>query len=231
MTRFHRWKAGTVGFVAMVVTTSAITPMFTPVPASAQVFRNRREYPNEYGNPSGQVSIPRGVTIPVTYEKDKVVVTPKETAPLKLKVQSNVVDRNGYVLIPEGTEIVGQLEPATRNREEGSRFIAQELVFPNGNRQYIDATSQVVTNKQKVTKGANTGTIVKDAALGAGAASVIALITGDRSIQALEPIGGAAAGALASVLLRKRETEVIVIEPDRDLDITLRSNLVLSRGY
>jgi hypothetical protein len=69
-----------------------------------------------------------------------------------------------------------------------------------------------------------------DAAIGAGAASVIALLTGNRSIEVLEPVAGGAAGAAASVLLRKKQQTVISIDPQQDLNITLRSNLLVSRS-
>lgn len=223
MTCFRRWKSGTVAVMAIAVTTSIVAPIFTPVPATAQLIRE------DNGQYNGTISIPAGVTIPVTYDKNRVVVTPNETTPLKLRIARNIVDRNRKVLIPEGTEIKGQLEPATRNSEKGSQFIAQELVFSNGDRQSIDASSRIITKKERITKGADTGRVVQDAAIGAGAASLIALITGNHKVHAIEPILGAGAGTAASVLLRRKEAEVVVIDPQRgDLNLTLRSNLQLS---
>ena len=223
MTRFRRWKSGTVAVMAMAVTTGIVAPIFASVPATAQLIREQN------GEYNGTISIPAGVTIPVTYDKNRVVVTPNETTPLKLRIARNIVDRNRKVLIPEGTEIQGQLEPATRNSEKGSRFVAQELVFSNGDRQSIDASSRIITKKQKITKGTNTGTVVQDAAIGAGAASLIAVITGNHRVHAIEPILGAGAGTAASLLLRRNEAEVVVIDPQRgDLNLTLRSNLQLS---
>ncbi|KYC37902.1 conjugal transfer protein TrbI [Scytonema hofmannii PCC 7110] len=221
MTRFIHWKSGAAAMMAMAITTGTITPMLALAPANAQVIREQSRY----------VSIPAGVVIPTTYEKEKILVTPDEKAPITLKVARNIVDRSGRVLIPEGTDIVGQMQPASRRDLKGSRFEAQELVFPNGDRQTVNATSQVVTRTEKIKKGAKTGDIVKDAAIGAGAASVISLLTGNRRIEALEPIIGAGAGAVASILLRKKEADVVVVEPQEgDLDLTLRSNLQLSRS-
>ncbi|KAB8314643.1 conjugal transfer protein TrbI [Tolypothrix campylonemoides VB511288] len=227
MTHLNRWKTGTAALMAMAMTTGAIAPMFVSAPASAQsIFRGQTQ------TQSGTVSIPAGVTLPVTYDKDKIVVTPDETAPIKLKVARNIVDRAGNVLIPEGTEIDGQLQPITRNGVKGTYFVAQELLLPNGNRQSINATSQIITRKETISKGAKTGTILQDAAIGAGAASVISLLTGNRRIEALEPIIGAGAGAAASVLLRRNKADVLVVEPQRgDLNLVLRSNLLVSRGY
>jgi secreted PhoX family phosphatase len=229
MTHFHRWKTGTAALMAMAMTTGAIAPMFVSDPASAQsIFRGQTQTQTQ----TGTVSIPAGVTLPVTYDKDKIVVTPDETAPIKLKVARNIVDRAGNVLIPEGSQIDGQLQPITRNGVKGTYFVAQELLLPNGNRQSINATSQIITRKETISKGAKTGTILQDAAIGAGAASVISLLTGNRRIETLEPILGAGAGAAASVLLRRNKAEVLVVEPQRgDLNLVLRSNLLVSRGY
>ncbi len=219
MTGFHRWRTGTTALIAMTITTGVIAPMFAIGPANAQIFRSQTR----------DLSIPAGVKFPVTYEKDRVVVTPDETTPLTVRIARNIIDKNGNVLIPEGSQLVGQLEPATRDSRKGSRFVARELVFPNGNRQDIDAISPVITRKEKISKGTDTGKIVQDAAIGAGAASVIGLIT-DHRIRAIEPILGAGAGAGASVLLRHKQAEVVVINPQSgDLDVKLRSNLSLSR--
>lgn len=220
MTRLIRWKYGTAALMSMAISAGAIAPMFVSTPASAQRI---------YGQ-SSSVSIPRGVTFPVAYEKDKVVVTPGETVPLTLTVATNIIDSGRNVLIPAGTQIVGQLQPVTRNNKKGVQFVAQELVYSSGQRQYINASSSVITRTEKISKGADTGRVLTDAAIGAGAASAISLITGDRKIQAIEPIGGAAAGAAASVLLRKKQADVFVLKPEQDLNVTLSSNLVVSRS-
>ncbi|MBR8833646.1 MAG: conjugal transfer protein TrbI [Stigonema ocellatum SAG 48.90 = DSM 106950] len=219
MTGFYRWKSGTAALIAMAVSTGAIAPIFTIAPAHAQPFRSQTR----------DISIPAGVKFPVTYEKDRVIVTADESTPLTVRIARNIIDRNGNVLIPEGSQLVGQIEPATRDSQKGSRFVARELVFPDGKRQDIDASSQIVTRTEKISKGTDTGKILQDAAIGAGAASVIGLIT-DHRIRAIEPILGGAAGAGASVLLRRKTTEVVVIKPQSgDLDVKLRSSLLLSR--
>ena len=169
------------------------------------------------------------MTLPVTFEKDKVVVTPDETSDLTLTVATNIIDSERRILIPRGSEIVGRLEPATFNGEKGSQFVARQLVFPDGRKQNIDATSAVITRKEIIKKGSSTGKILTDAAVGSAAASLIAILTGNNKIETIEPIIGAAGGALASILLRRKEVEVVVIEPENDLDVTLRDNLLLSQ--
>lgn len=218
MTGFHRWKSGTAAFLALSITTAAATPILVSTPALAQAI---------FGQSRG-IEIPSGVTIPVTFEKEKVVVTPDETSPLTLTIATNIIDSRRNVLIPRGSQLVGRLEPATLRREKGSRFVARELVFPDGRKQNIDATSEVVTTKETIKRGSSTGKILTDAAYGTAAATVISLLTGNRKIETLEPIAGAAAGALAGILLRRKEVEVVVINPRNDLNVTLRSNLLLS---
>ncbi|MGD1910158.1 MAG: conjugal transfer protein TrbI [Rivularia sp. (in: cyanobacteria)] len=220
MTGFYRWKSGTAAFLALSITTAAAAPMLLSTPATAQAI---------FGQQSRGISIPSGVTLPVTFEKDKVVVTPDETSDLTLKIASDIIDSNRNVLIPRNSELVGRLEPATFDGEKGSRFVARQLVFPDGRKQNIDATSAVVTNIETIKKGSSTGKILTDAAVGSAAASLIALLTGNNKIETLEPIAGAAAGAIASIFLRRKQVEVVVIDPQNDLDVTLRSNLLLSR--
>lgn len=219
MTGFYRWKSGTAALLALSITTAAAAPMLVSTPANAQYI---------FGQ-APETIIPEGVTLPVTFDKEKIVVTPDETTDITLKVASNIIDSNRNLLIPRGSELVGRLEPATLNGEKGSQFVARELVFPDGRKQRIDATSAVVTTKETIKKGSSTGKILTDAAYGTAAATLLALITGNNKIETIEPIIGAAGGALASILLRRREVEVVIIEPEEDLDVTLRDNLLLSR--
>jgi hypothetical protein len=168
-----------------------------------------------------------------------VIVKPGETLALTLKIENDIIDRNRNVLIPRGTDVVGRLEPVNlggvystdrnNDKNKGVRFVAQELVFASGRRQQINATSRTFSQTERISQGTDTGSILTDAAIGAGAATLISLVTGNRKIEVLEPIIGAAAGAGASILLRKKQADVFVLRPEQDLDITLNSSLVLSR--
>jgi hypothetical protein len=229
MSRLMRWKSSTAALMAIAITTGAVSPLFVFAPAQAQFNLNQ----------SRSTTIPANVTLPVTYEKEKVIVSPGETIPLTLTIANDIIDNNRNVLIPARTEVVGELQPvnlnsgSSRNRNDvtnkGVRFVAKELVFASGKRQQIYANSRTITRTERISKGSDTGQILTDAAIGAGAASVIALITGNKKIEILETLGGGAAGALASVLIRKKQVDVFVLRPEDDLDITLQSNLVLSR--
>ncbi|NET02083.1 MAG: conjugal transfer protein TrbI [Sphaerospermopsis sp. SIO1G1] len=225
MNSIMSWKSSTATLIAMAITTATVTPLFTFSPAQAQFNVNQ----------SRSITIPANVTLPVTYEKEKVIVQPGETAPLTLRIASDIIDNRRNILIPRGTEIIGELQPVNlndsyNNNRQGVRFVARELAFTSsGRRQQIFANSRTITEIQTISRGSSTGQILTDAAIGAGAATVISLLTGNQKIETLETLGGAAAGALASVLLRKNSADVFVLYPENDLDITLQSNLVLSR--
>lgn len=171
--------------------------------------------------------IPSGTTIPVKYDQaERILVTKEETAPLTLTVAQNVVTREGAVLIPSGSQVVGELRPA----ENGSQFVARELTLATGQKYEVSATSEVITKTEQVRKGANVGGIVKNAALGAAAAAGIQAVTGDRDIGVGETLGGAGIGALVGLFLGRDSVELIAIDPNTDLQLTLGSDLVLSQG-
>ncbi|MDZ8031086.1 MULTISPECIES: conjugal transfer protein TrbI [unclassified Nostoc] len=233
MTRIHQWKSGTAALMAMAVTTSLISPLLSLAPANAQ-YRIDQNRTSQYGN----VTIPSGVALPVTYEKETITIAPGESKSLTLRIANDIIDRNRNVLIPAGTKVNGRLESVdldsysrdTRNDDnqgKGVRFVAQELEFSNGQRQSINATSRTYTTTQRVSQKPNTTQVLTDAAIGGGAGLLGSLITGNRKIDDLKPVIGAAAGAGASVLLRKKEGNAFVLRPEQDLRLTLNSNLNL----
>ena len=200
-------------------------------PANAQLFpESRPTREREYNSPRPRRepevipnTVPRGFIIPVEYEEEKILVTPEETVPVTLLVAANVRDSRRNTLIPYGSEILGQIEPSEDGT--GSLFVAQEIVFPDGTTQSIDAMSEVVTRRETIKRGANTGDILKGAAIGGAAAAVLSEIFGD--IGAIEVLGGAGAGALAGLLLGGNEVELVSIDPNNDLDLILQTNLAV----
>jgi hypothetical protein len=173
------------------------------------------------------VTIPSGTAIPVKYDQaERILVAKEETAPLTLVVGQNVVTRDGTVLIPSGSQVVGELRPA----EGGSQFVARELVLTTGQRYQINATSEVITQTERIRKGINVGNVVKDAALGAGAAAAIQAVTGDRDVEVGTTLGGAGAGALIGLFLGRNSVDLVAIDPDTDLQLTLGSDLALGQS-
>ena len=127
--------------------------------------------------------------------------------------------------MPAGSKVVGELRPA----EGGSQFYAKELVLSGGQRYDISATSEVITKTERIRKGINVGNVVKNAALGAAAAAAISAVTGDRAIATEEVLGGAGVGTLVGVFLGRDNVDLVAIDPDTDLRLTLTSNFALNR--
>jgi hypothetical protein len=175
--------------------------------------------------PSSIASVPAGTVIPVKYDKGKkILVTPNEKQSLTLTVAQNIVTSDGTVLIPAGSQVNGQLQPA----QNGSQFVAQQLVLPNGQKYDFNASSQVVTKTQEISKGINVGDVVRDAVLGSGAAAAISAVTGNRDITAWKVLTGTGAGTLIGLFTGKNRVKVVSIDPNADLNLTVNSALNLN---
>jgi len=168
--------------------------------------------------------IPSGTTLPIQYNKDRILVTADERAPLTLTVAANVTTSDGTVLIPAGSEVRGQLQPATG----GSQFVAQNLTLPNGRQYALNASSQIITKTEEIRKGTSVSTIIKDAALGAAAAAAVSAVTGDRAIATEEVLGGLGIGGLIGLFTGRDRVSLVVIDPDTDLNVRLNQDLVIS---
>lgn len=177
---------------------------------------------------ASNVTIPAGTTIPVRYDQaQKVLVTKDETAPLTLTVNSNITTSEGRVIIPAGSQIMGQLQPI--KDQGGSQFVAQTLVI-NGQQIPLNASSGVITTTETVNKGINVGNLVKDAVLGSAAAAAISGVTGNRTITAGKVLIGTGAGTLAGLIqhfLGQNSVDLISVAPNTDLNLKLLSDLVL----
>lgn len=174
------------------------------------------------------VTIPEGTVIPIRYEKaEKILVTKEETVPLTLTVAQNVVTDKGTLVIPAGSQVVGELRPV--KDKGGSQFVAQKLVLTNNGQEYpINATSEVITKTETVKKGINTKTILRNTAFGAGAAAAVSVLTGDNAISAGEVVGGAAIGGLIGLFFGKKSVDLIAIDPKTDLQMTIGQNFQVS---
>ncbi|OYD93191.1 S-layer protein [Nostoc sp. 'Peltigera membranacea cyanobiont' 210A] len=171
------------------------------------------------------VTIPQGTAIAVKYDKaEKILVTKDETSPLTLTVSQNVVTQDGSVVIPAGSQVIGQLKPATG----GSQFVAEKLVLPSGQEYQLNATSGVITKTETVNKGTSVSSIIKNTVLGAGAATAVSAVTGDRAIATEEVLGGAGIGALVGLFFGKNSVDLIAIDPNTDLQMTINQNLLVS---
>ncbi|MEA5593988.1 S-layer homology domain-containing protein [Rivularia sp. UHCC 0363] len=168
--------------------------------------------------PIANITIPEGTVLPVKYDKaEKILVTKDETAPLTLTISQNVVTDTGNLVIPAGSRVEGKLQPANG----GSQFVAQKLILTNGKEYEINATSGIIDKIETVKKGTSTSGIIRNTALGAGAAAAVAAVTGDRAIATEEVLGGAAIGAITGIFFNKKSVDLIVIDPNTDLEMTI----------
>lgn len=176
------------------------------------------------GEVSAGIKIPAGTAIPVRFEgANKVLLAKNEPpTPFRMKIAQNVVTSQGQVLIPAGSDVIGQLI-TTPN---GAQFTAGEIVLPDGKRLPINAASTLITKTETITKSPSTGKIVAGTVVGAGAAAGIAAVTGDRNIKFYEVLPGAFVGAGLSFLFRDR-VDLFAINPNTDLLLTLNSDLAL----
>lgn len=177
-------------------------------------------------NNSNSANLNRGTII---YTKlpsaNKILVTPQETMALTLVVRDNVINNSNQIIIPSGSQIIGEIRPSG----EGSRFVGNTLVLSNGNKYPINATSRIVTRTETVSEGKNNDAIWQGALAGAAAGTLLSAITGDKAIATEEVLGGAGFGALAGLLLRgNNNQELISINPEQDLNLTVTSNFVIN---
>ncbi len=220
-------KSTISSLMAVLIGVTSGTSLLTITPVSAQPYPSNTE---SFTN-SNSVVIPSGTLIPIRYDSsEKIRVAKDEYFPLELNVAANIRDRNGNLLIPAGTKIIGQIQPV----EQGSQFVAREMIFDDGQWIPLSATSNVISTTETVNQGASISDILTGTFAGAGTATIIAGTTGDRRIDALEVLGGAAFGTLAGWALPEGqiigggEEEMILIDPNRDLTLTLQSGLRVS---
>lgn len=179
---------------------------------------------------SARAVLSAGTPIDTRYEEtdddgapvERVLVLPDEVAPLSLTVARDVRSTAGSIVIPAGSIIDGELRPL-EEETTGTQFFAEEVTLPNGDSYEIDAISGPITRTEIITEESDRD-FIKGAVIGAAAAAVLAEVLG--SIDILEVLGGAGLGALGILIFGggDEDVEVVVVEPDRDLDIALRSD-------
>ncbi len=227
MKRLHPWKISTATLAAITMSVSAIAPAITLSPVNAQT--NNGNY--RIGQLPGfgrSTTISRGARIPTKYEKDKIFLVPGETMQVTLKVANNLVERpGGPVLVPMNSQIRGEFVPVTRNSVQGTQFVAREIIFPTGERENINANSNVITRTEKIRRGAKAGEILRDAGYGTAAAAVIALLTGNRQIEWGELLIGGSVGSIYRVIKGGREADLLAVDTKQDLTLVLNSPLTV----
>ena len=212
-THYSYWQSNLSVLLALGVSSTVLVPGFNSVPVMAQS-----------SAPVNWVNIEAGTVILATYvDAERIILQPEETLPLTLVTTENILSPQGTVLIPAGSTIEGQLEPT----QGGAEFVAQSLVLKDQSRWDLNATSEVITRTEEIDRGIDLDRIWQGALIGSAAAAVLSEILGDVGI--FKVLGGAGAGALGGTILgRRKSIEVIVVEPETDLDLTLNADLVLN---
>ncbi|NDJ18416.1 hypothetical protein [Myxacorys almedinensis] len=218
----------TVGMSSTALVPIALMGSATAAPAPKTLAQLFPSAPRSTPSPiySGAVTIPAGTTLPVSYEQaEKIVVAPNETLKTTLTIPVNLRnnDRDRTILIPAGSKLEGEFQPI----QNGTQFVARTLIFPNGTRQGIDAISNVETRRETIRRGVSTDALLKGAAIGSGAATLISGITGNKRITAGKILIGTGVGALGGLLLGRNQSEVVVVNPS-NLRLRLNSAIALN---
>lgn len=182
-------------------------PLLAPMPTEAQQLFELGAY-----------RLQQGTVIPVGSLNSEApeYFYPDTVYPLELAVTQSIYDAQGRLVIPAGSRIYGQMEPAPG----GSRFVGTSIVI--GGRTYsLRATSNII-HDEKDPRQYSGDAIVGDAAIGAAAGAVLGALTGGVSVGNV--LGGAAAGV---VIGNVTAPQVVVLRPGQSLNLTLEAPLNL----
>lgn len=156
------------------------------------------------GASTAPIALPAGQRIPARFpEAERIIVAPNETVPIRLIAAADVRDSQGRIVIPNGSEIYGQIQPTAG----GSQFVANTVVI-NNQRIPIAAISNVVTTIRD-SRDPNIGNVFRNAAIGAAVAAGISGLVGDRTITPLKVLTGAATGAAIETNQDRPATSIV----------------------
>lgn len=172
-----------------------------------------------------QSVLPAGTPIPIKYDLgSKILVAREETIQLTLQVATNITNAYGKVIIPNGSEIIGEIKPTVG----GSQFFSQKILLKLDNQvgeRSINAISQVVDKIETLVSGINLDALTQDAVLGAIAANLVEAFR-EHGIRK-KIVHSSDLEALAGWLLGRETLELISINPQQDLQLTLQSDLII----
>jgi hypothetical protein len=227
------WKSKLALLLALGLGVVPTLPLLTATGASAQIFRNSpsdsRDSRDSRDYGSRTFRIAEGTYIPAEYEDSstrRIAVAPGERLDLTLVTTRDVLTTRGTVVIPEGSRIRGQIEPDG----DGVRFVAESLELRNGDRERLNATSDLITRRERADARDSNGDSIWQGALVGGAAATITSVT---DVGFAKTALGAGVGALAGWLIdrdksRRDNREVFLIDPRRDLALTVEEDLLIS---
>lgn len=216
--KIYVWQSRTALLMALGMASTAAVPILIPTPTIAG-----EPYVVGQLSQSSPVIVTAGTTIPIRYDDaETIILTPKETVPVTLVVAKDIRSSQRRILIPQGSQVKGQLRPVSG----GTQFFAQQLILANSNQRLpIDARSEIIA-QTKATNPRTNPNILQDAAVGAGAGALLGAIFGGRVRTGQVLAGAGIGGGVAALERGRRETELVVIDPDTELHLTLQADLV-----
>lgn len=143
---------------------------------------------------------------------DRLYLTPGETRPLNVVLDTPLRDAQGNVVVPAGSILEGQFQPVSG----GTQFVSRAVTV-NGLSYPLYAQSAVIP-LQRDPRQTSGEAIAQDALIGAAAGALLSGIFGTRVISTERVLGGAAAGA---VIGNVTAPDVSVIEPGTPLNLTV----------
>lgn len=182
-------------------------PLLAPLPGEAQPLFQLGAYRLEQGTiiPVGSLS-----------SEGPQYFYPDTIYPLEVAVTQNIFDNQGRLVIPAGSRVFGQMEPAPG----GSRFVATSIVL--GGRTYSLQASSGILHDEKDPRQYSAEAIAQDAAIGAVAGTLLGAISGGAS--AGNVLGGAVAGVVVGNVTAP---QVVVLRPGQSFNLTLEAPLTL----
>ena len=221
MDNLHSWRSATSLLIAISIIPFVSSPVLIPTPVFAQ----------RYLLTEITARIPAGSIIPIKYEPaPKIIVAPEEPGPipLTLTVAKDILTPQPNLSIPAGTKIVGEL--VTMQEIESAQFVGKQLIFTDGKTINIRASSRIISKTQIITNSPRLSRTIANSALGMAAAAAITAVTGDEAIASGQVSLNSGFGSTPELIARFRDREtvrLILIEPEKDLNLTLNSDLIL----
>ncbi len=150
----------------------------------------------------------------LAFENQPQYFDPNGVHPLVLTVQQDVYNNGGWLVIPAGSQVRGNLYPV----QGGLQFVANELV--KGGRSFpLQATSDLI-HDEKDPRQYSSGAITEDAIIGAAAGALLGGISGGVGVG--EVLGGAATGVGVGNITAP---QVVVLRPGQLINLTLDAPL------
>jgi len=141
-----------------------------------------------------------------------------ETRAVSFVLTDPLRDRNNMIVVPAGSVVEGQFQPAPG----GSQFVSRSVVV-NGRSFPLYAQSSVIRS-QKDPRQTTGEAILGHSLIGAGVGVLLGGLTGDRVIATEEVLGAAALGA---VIGNVSAAEMVVVQPNQPLNLTVTQDLQL----